>query len=216
MLKIIKEHDGLKENVYFYKKFLNMFKLKLLTDPRWANIAEGNLEEILTDHAWCEQKAATNAIGLITMLPEYPEIVTELLAIAQEELDHFNQVHEIIKRRGYTFGRTRKDDYVNQLVNFIQKGGDRNDLIIDKMLFAAMIEARSCERFKVLTENIADDELKTFYKELMISEANHYTTFIGFARQLGNAEKVNKRWEEWLEYEAEIIKSYGKKETIHG
>ncbi len=216
MLKIIKEHDGLKENVYFYKKFLNMFKLKLLTDPRWANIAEGNLEEILTDHAWCEQKAATNAIGLITMLPEYPEIVTELLAIAQEELDHFNQVHEIIKRRGYTFGRTRKDDYVNQLVNFIQKGGDRNDLIIDKMLFAAMIEARSCERFKVLTENIADDELKAFYKELMISEANHYTTFIGFARQLGNAEKVNKRWEEWLEYEAEIIKSYGKKETIHG
>ncbi len=193
-----------------------MFKLKLLTDPRWANIAEGNLEEILTDHAWCEQKAATNAIGLITMLPEYPEIVTELLAIAQEELDHFNQVHEIIKKRGFTFGRTRKDDYVNQLVNFIQKGGNRDDLLIDRMLFAAMIEARSCERFKVLTENIQDEELKTFYRELMISEANHYTTFIGFARQLGEAEKVNKRWDEWLEYEAEIIKSYGKKETIHG
>ncbi|WP_297986031.1 tRNA-(ms[2]io[6]A)-hydroxylase [uncultured Chryseobacterium sp.] len=193
-----------------------MFKLKLLTDPRWANIAEGNLEEILTDHAWCEQKAATNAIGLITMLPEYPEIVTELLAIAQEELDHFNQVHEIIKKRGFTFGRTRKDDYVNQLVNFIQKGGNRDDLLIDRMLFAAMIEARSCERFKVLTENIQDEELKIFYRDLMISEANHYTTFIGFARQLGEAEKVNKRWEEWLEYEAEIIKSYGKKETIHG
>lgn len=193
-----------------------MFKLKLLTDPRWANIAEGNLEEILTDHAWCEQKAATNAIGLITMLPEYPEIVTELLAIAQEELDHFNRVHEIIKKRGYTFGRTRKDDYVNELVNFIQKGGDRTDLIIDKMLFAAMIEARSCERFKVLTENIKDEELKVFYKELMISEANHYTTFIGFARQLGNPEKVNQRWEEWLKYESDIIKSYGTKETIHG
>lgn len=193
-----------------------MFRLKLPTDPRWANIAESNLEEILTDHAWCEQKAATNAIGLITMLPEYPEIVTELLAIAQEELDHFNQVHEIIKKRGYAFGRTRKDDYVNELVNFIQKGGNRNDLIIDKMLFAAMIEARSCERFKVLTENIKDDELRDFYKELMISEANHYTTFIGFARQLGDPEKVNQRWEEWLEYEAKIIASYGNKETIHG
>ena len=190
--------------------------MKLPTDPRWANIAEENIEEILTDHAWCEQKAATNAIGLITMLPEYPEIVTELLAIAQEELDHFNQVHEIIKKRGYTFGRTRKDDYVNELVNFIQKGGNRDDLIVDKMLFAAMIEARSCERFKVLTENIKDEELKTFYKELMISEANHYTTFIGFARQLGNPEKVNKRWDAWLEYEANIIKSYGNKETIHG
>ena len=193
-----------------------MFKLKLPTDPRWANIAEENLAEILTDHAWCEQKAATNAIGLITMLPERPDIVTELLAIAQEELDHFGQVLEIIKKRGYTFGRTRKDDYVNELVNFIQKGGHRDSLIIDKMLFAAMIEARSCERFKVLTENIKDEELVTFYRELMISEANHYTTFIGFARELGDPETVNKRWEEWLEYEAKIIKSYGKKETIHG
>lgn len=193
-----------------------MFKLKLPTDPRWANIAEGNIEEILTDHAWCEQKAATNAIGLITMLPEYPEIVTELLAIAQEELEHFNQVHEIIKKRGYTFGRTRKDDYVNELVQFIKKGGNRDDLIVDKMLFAAMIEARSCERFKVLTENIKDEELKVFYRELMVSEANHYTTFIGFARQLGDLEKVNQRWEEWLEYEARIIQSYGKGETIHG
>lgn len=193
-----------------------MFKLKLPTDPRWANIAEDNIQEILTDHAWCEQKAATNAIGLITMLPERPDIVKELLAIAQEELEHFGQVLEIITKRGYTFGRTRKDDYVNELVNFIQKGGHRDTLIVDKMLFAAMIEARSCERFKVLTENIKDEELKTFYKELMISEANHYTTFIGFARELGDPEQVNKRWEEWLEYEASIIKSYGNKETIHG
>ncbi|MFY1048010.1 tRNA-(ms[2]io[6]A)-hydroxylase [Chryseobacterium sp. GP-SGM7] len=193
-----------------------MFKLKLPTDPRWANIAEDNIQEILTDHAWCEQKAATNAIGLITMLPERPDIVTELLAIAQEELEHFGQVLEIIKKRGYKFGRTRKDDYVNELVNFIQKGGHRDTLIVDKMLFAAMIEARSCERFKVLTENIKDEELKKFYKELMISEANHYTTFIGFARELGDSEQVNKRWEEWLEYEAKIIKSYGNKETIHG
>ena len=192
-----------------------MFKLKLLTDPRWANIAEGNLEEILTDHAWCEQKATTNAITLITMLPEYPEIITELLIIAQEELDHFQQVHEIIKKRGYTFGRERKDDYVGQLFKFIVQGS-REDYIVDRLLFAAMIEARSCERFKVLTENIKDEELKTFYKELMISEANHYTTFIGFARQLGEVEKVNRRWEEWLIYEAEIIKSYGKKESIHG
>lgn len=192
-----------------------MFRLKLPTDPRWANIAEGNLSEILTDHAWCEQKAATNSITLITMLPEYPEIVTELLSIAQEELDHFQQVHEIIKNRGYEFGRARKDDYVNDLSKFIIQGS-REEYIVDRMLFAAMIEARSCERFRVLTENIKDEELKEFYRELMISEANHYTTFIGFARQLGNPEKVNQRWEEWLEYEAKIIQSYGNKETIHG
>lgn len=192
-----------------------MFKLRLLTDPRWANIAEGNLEEILTDHAWCEQKATTNAITIITMCPEYPEIVTELLKIAQEELEHFQMVHEIIKKRGYEFGRERKDDYVGQLFKFIVQG-TRKEYIIDRMLFAAMIEARSCERFRVLTENIKDEELKTFYKDLMISEAGHYTTFIGFARQLGDVERVNARWEEWLDYEAEIIKSYGKKETIHG
>jgi tRNA-(ms[2]io[6]A)-hydroxylase len=192
-----------------------MFKLKLPTDPRWANIAEGNLSEILTDHAWCEQKAATNSITLITMLPEYPEMVTELLKIAQEELDHFSQVHEIILKRGYELGRARKDDYVNDLSKFIIQGS-RTDLIIDKMLFAAMIEARSCERFKVLTENVRDEELKVFYRELMISEAGHYTTFIGFARQLGDEEKVNRRWEEWLEYEAKIIQSYGTKESIHG
>ena len=192
-----------------------MFKLRLLTDPRWANIAEGNLEEILTDHAWCEQKATTNAITIITMCPEYPEIVTELLKIAQEELEHFQMVHEIIKKRGYEFGRERKDDYVGQLFKFIVQG-TRKEYIIDRMLFAAMIEARSCERFRVLTENIKDEELKTFYKDLMISEAGHYTTFIGFARQLGDVEKVNARWEEWLDYEAELIKSYGKKETIHG
>ena len=192
-----------------------MFKLKLLTDPRWANIAEGNLEEILTDHAWCEQKATTNAITIITMVPEYPEIITELLKIAQEELEHFQMVHEIIKKRGYTFGRERKDDYVGQLFKFIVQG-TRENYIIDRMLFAAMIEARSCERFKVLTENIKDEELKVFYKELMISEAGHYATFIKFARQLGDPEKVNKRWEEWLDYEAEIIKSYGKNESIHG
>ncbi len=193
-----------------------MFRLKLPTDPRWANIAEDNLEEILTDHAWCEQKAATNAIGLITMVPEYPEMVTELLAIAQEEMEHFNQVHEIILKRGGILGRTRKDDYVNDLIKFIVKGGNRTDLLVDKMLFAAMIEARSCERFKVLTENIKNEELKQFYNDLMISEANHYTTFIGFARQIGEPEKVNQRWEEWLEYEAQVIKSYGNRETIHG
>lgn len=192
-----------------------MFKLKLPTDPRWANIAEENISEILTDHAWCEQKAATNSITLITMLPEYPEIVKELLAIAQEELEHFNLVLDIILKRGYSLGRERKDDYVGDLYKFLIQGS-RTDYIIDRMLFAAMIEARSCERFKVLTENIQDEELKTFYRELMVSEANHYTTFIGFARTLGAPEKVNRRWEEWLEYEAKIIQSYGKKENIHG
>lgn len=193
-----------------------MFRLQLPTDPRWANIAEGNLEEILTDHAWCEQKAASNAITLVTMIPEESEIVTELLEIAQEEMEHFQQVHEIIKERGYALGAPRKDDYVNDLLKFIPSGLGRNEYIVERMLFAAMIEARSCERFKVLSDNIEDQNLAKFYRDLMISEANHYTAFIGYARKLMSEEKVNKRWEEWLAYEAKVIASYGKEEKIHG
>ncbi|WP_395091917.1 tRNA-(ms[2]io[6]A)-hydroxylase [Vaginella massiliensis] len=193
-----------------------MLGLKLLTDPRWANIAEQNLEEILTDHAWCEQKAATNAISLITNNSEHAELVEELTEIAIEEMQHFQMVTNIIKERGYTLGRERKDDYVGQLLKFCKKDGSRNMAFIDRLLFAAMIEARSCERFRVLSQNIKDEELKKFYYDLMVSEANHYTTFLNFARKYSTDVDVEKRWKEWLEFEGELIKSYGDKEAIHG
>ena len=193
-----------------------MLGLKLLTDPRWANIAESNLEEILTDHCWCEQKAATNAITLITYNSEHEDLVTELTEIAIEEMEHFKMVHDIIKERGYTLGRERKDDYVNQLVKFCKKDGSRNDAFIDRLLFAAMIEARSCERFRVLSQNIKDEELAKFYYDLMVSEANHYTTFLKFARKYSERIDVDKRWKEWLEFEGNLIQSYGTKEHIHG
>jgi len=193
-----------------------MLGLKLLTDPRWANIAESNLEEILTDHAWCEQKAATNAISLITQNSEHQDLVHELTAIAIEEMQHFQQVIDIIKQRGYILGRERKDDYVNQLMKFMKKDGSRNTAFIDRLLFAAMIEARSCERFRVLSQHINDPELATFYYDLMVSEANHYTTFLNFAKRYGMDVDVDKRWKEWLEFEGELIKSYGTTEHIHG
>ncbi|WP_339889871.1 tRNA-(ms[2]io[6]A)-hydroxylase [uncultured Flavobacterium sp.] len=193
-----------------------MFKLKLPTDPRWARIAESNIEEVLTDHAWCEQKAASNCISLITMLPEHTHIITELIKIAQEEMDHFEQVHEIIKSKGWVLGRERKDHYVNELYKFMHKGGSRQTHLVERLLFSAMIEARSCERFKVLSETIDDENMAKFYRDLMVSEANHYTVFINFANEIGEGMDVKKRWEEWLAYEAEIIKSYGKSEAIHG
>jgi tRNA-(ms[2]io[6]A)-hydroxylase len=193
-----------------------MLGLKLKTDPRWANIAESNLEEILSDHCWCEQKAAANALYIITNNSENVELVTEMAKIAIEEMEHFQMVHNIIQERGFEFGREVKDDYVNQLVKFSKKGGSRNDALIERLLFAAMIEARSCERFKVLSENIKDPELAKFYRELMISEANHYTTFLKFARKYSENVDVDKRWQEWLEFEGELISNYGKKETIHG
>lgn len=193
-----------------------MLGLKLLTDPRWADIAESNLEEILTDHAWCEQKAATNAITLIANNSEHMELVESLTVIALEELEHFQMVVDIIKKRGYTLGRERKDDYVGRLVKFSKRDGSRNTAFIDRLLFAAMIEARSCERFRVLSQNIKDEELAKFYHDLMVSEAGHYTVFLNFARKYTIDVDVDKRWKEWLEFEGELIQSFGNKEAIHG
>lgn len=193
-----------------------MLGLKLATDPRWVKLVETNIEEVLTDHAWCEQKAATNAITIITLNSEHTDLVTELLLLAQEELEHFQMVHDIIKKRGYKLGRERKDSYVNELYKFMNKGGNRLQSMVDRLLFSAMIEARSCERFKLLSTKIKDPELSKFYHDLMISEAGHYTTFLKFARQYGKDIDVDKRWKELIDFEAIVIQNYGKSETIHG
>jgi tRNA-(ms[2]io[6]A)-hydroxylase len=139
-----------------------------------------------------------------------------MLVIAREELEHLQMVHDIIKKRGLTLGRERKDHYVNELFKFMKKDGSRKDALCDRLLFSAMIEARSCERFKVLSENIKDEELAKFYRDLMISEAGHYTTFLGFARKYTDNIDIDKRWKEWIEYEGSIITNYGKSETVHG
>lgn len=193
-----------------------MLGLKLSTDPRWVNIVESNIEEILTDHAWCEQKAATNAITIITQNSDHQDLVTDLLEIAREEIEHFNQVHELIKQRGLKLGRERKDQYVNDLVKFLKKDGSRQQSFLDRLLFSAIIEARSCERFKVLSKNIQDKDLAKFYHDLMVSEAGHYTTFLNYARKYCGELDVEKRWQEWLAYEDSIIRNYGKRETVHG
>jgi tRNA-(ms[2]io[6]A)-hydroxylase len=193
-----------------------MLGLKLPTDPRWVNIVESNIEEILTDHAWCEQKAATNAISIITLNSEKSELVSAMISLAQEELEHFEQVVNLIQKRGLFFGRERKDSYVNELFKFAQRGGSRNQSLVDRLLFSAMIEARSCERFKLLSEKISDPELAKFYRDLMISEAGHYVTFLNFARQYAENIDVEVRWQEWLAHEAQVIQNYGKEETIHG
>jgi tRNA-(ms[2]io[6]A)-hydroxylase len=194
-----------------------ILKLQLPTDPLWVkNVVESNIEEILTDHDYCEQKAATNAITLIIQNHNYPELVTEMALLVQEEMDHFKRVHDIIIARGYQLGKERKDDYVGELFKFLKHGGNRQSQMVDRLLFSAMIEARSCERFKVLSENINDKELSTFYHELMVSEAGHYTMFIGLAKKYAGEIDVDARWKAFLAYEAEVVKNYGKKETIHG
>jgi len=189
----------------------------LPTDPLWVkNVVESNIEELLTDHAFCEQKAASNAITLIVQNPNLSDLVQDMTMLVMEEMDHFKRVHDIILQRGFVLGRERKDNYVNELRKFIVIGGGREAQLIDRLLFSAMIEARSCERFKVLSENINDEQLSTFYHELMISEATHYAMFIRLAKKYAVDIDVDARWKQYLEFEAQVVKNYGKAETIHG
>lgn len=196
-----------------------MLGLKLPTDPRWVNIVEKNIEEILTDHAFCEQKAASNAISIIVQYPQYPDMVKAMTEICQEEMEHFGMVHDKILERGYNLGNERRDPYVHDLYAFLKNAHSGNPKIshmVNQLLFAAMIEARSCERFKILSEEINDADLREFYRSLMESEARHYTTFLNFARKYGTGIDVDTRWKAFLEYEATLMDKYGKNETMHG
>ena len=193
-----------------------MLGLKLPTDPRWINIAEMNIDDILTDHAFCEQKAASTAISLIVSFPEYSDLVREMTVLVEEEISHFKMVHDLILERGSKLGRDRKDAYVAALLKFFPKGGSRTTQLVHRLLYAALIEARSCERFRLLAENLRDKKLAKFYKKLMISEAHHYTLFLNFARRYGDREKVDAKWNALLVFEADIIRNLSNTQTIHG
>lgn len=193
-----------------------MLGLKLPTDPRWADIANKNIKEILIDHAWCEQKAASTAISLIVSFPEYSELVEEMHDLVQEEMSHFKMVHDLLKERNIELGRDRKDLYVVELMKFFPKGGSRTDQLTHRLMYAALIEARSCERFRLLSENLEDQKLARFYRKLMISEAGHYTLFLKLARKYGEENIVNEKWNKLLIYEAQIMKDLSKNETVHG
>jgi len=195
---------------------MSMLGLKLPTDPRWADVASKNLDKILSDHAWCEQKAASTAISLIVNYPEYTDLTKEMTLLAMEEMSHFKMVHDLIVKRGLTLDFHRKDEYVNQLLEFFPKGGSRETQLIHRLLYAALIEARSCERFKLFSEKLEDPELKTFYHKLMVSEAGHYTLFINFARKYGDREEVDKKWQDLLEFEAKIMQNFSDGKAVHG
>ncbi len=185
----------------------NILGLHLPTDPRWVDLAAISLEDILTDHAYCEQKAATSCISLIQRYPEKTELVNELAPIVTEEWGHFRLVLQELRKRHLQLGKQRKDEYVNRLLQFELKGGKEEDRLLDKLLICALIEARSCERFKRLSEGLNDDYLRNFYRRFMESEAGHYVTFIELAETYIDKEKVRKRWQEWLAYEADIMKN---------
>lgn len=186
-------------------KSVQMLGLQLPTDPRWVNLAEKDLEEILTDHAYCEQKAATSCISLIQQYPEKQDIVKELAPIVAEEWGHFRAVLAEMEKRGLKLGRQRKDEYVNELLKFQKKGGSREEALLEKLLICALIEARSCERFRLLSLYVNDKALRGFYHKFMISEAGHYRLFIDLAKQYAGEEKVKIRWQEYLAREAEIM-----------
>jgi tRNA 2-(methylsulfanyl)-N6-isopentenyladenosine37 hydroxylase len=182
-----------------------MLGLKLPTDPRWVNLAEMDLGEILTDHAYCEQKAATSCISLIQGYPDKVEMVKQLAPIVTEEWGHFRLVLLELERRNLSLGYQRKDEYVNALLKFEKKGGSREDRLLERLLICALIEARSCERFRLLSLNLNEDDLKEFYHKFMVSEAGHYRLFIDLAKTYFPEDRVRTRWQEYLEHESEII-----------
>ncbi len=185
----------------------NILGLQLVTDPRWVNLANLSIEEILTDHAFCEQKAATTCISLIQKYSDRTRLVSELAPIVTEEWGHFRMVLAELEKRGLKLGKQRKDEYVNHLISFQRKGGDFEERFLDQLLTMAMIEARSCERFKRLSEGLPDEYLRNFYRRFMESEAGHYHLFIGLAETYLGKEKVKKRWSEWLAFEAGLMKN---------
>ena len=183
----------------------NILGLQLPTDPRWVDLASISLEEILTDHAWCEQKAATSCISLIQRYSEKEKLVQDLSPIVTEEWGHFRLVLAELSKRKLILGRQRKDQYVNKLIEFQKKGGTDEERFLDKLLIFALIEARSCERFKRLSEGLGDEYLRQFYRRFMESEAGHYHLFIELAETYVDRETVRLRWKEWLEYEAGVM-----------
>lgn len=183
--------------------------LQLPSDPRWVNLAEKSLEFILTDHAYCEQKAAISCISLIQRYSRREKLVNALAPIVTEEWGHFRLVLAEMQKRGWSLGNQRKDEYVNALIQFVVTGGAEEGRLLDQLLFMAMIEARSCERFKRLSEGLEDPYLRKFYRRFMESEAGHYTLFIELAETYIDKEKVRIRWKQWLDYEAEVMKKLG-------
>src|SRR5579859_4816280 len=181
--------------------------LELPTDPRWVDIAEKNIGDILTDHAYCEQKAATSCISLIVQFHDKENLVDMLVPVVAEEWGHFARVLSELRKRNLTLGPQRKDEYVDQLSKIARKGGSREQQLVEKLLMNAMIEARSCERFRLLWKEIADESLSQFYYELMVSEAGHYKIFLSLAREFMNADEVHGRWHQWLTEEAAIMKT---------
>jgi len=190
----------------------NILGLQLPTDPRWVNLAEISLEDILTDHAYCEQKAATSCISLIQRYSDKEKLVKELAPIVTEEWGHFRLVLDELQKRNLKLGKQRKDEYVNALLDFQLKGGSYEDNLLDRLLTMAMIEARSCERFKRLSEGLDDEYLRKFYRRFMESEAGHYTLFIELAETYVDKGKVRNRWKQWLEHETIIMQ----KLTVRG
>ncbi len=184
-----------------------MLGLKLPTDPRWVNLAEKTLEEILSDHAYCEQKAATSCITLIQLFPDKELLVEKLAPIVTEEWGHFRQVLNELKKRNLELGYQRKDEYVNALFTFQKKGGSREDRLIEKLLICALIEARSCERFRLLSVNMNSEEMRSFYHRFMVAEAGHYRLFLDLAYHYGQEEYVKTRWQEYLDYEKKLMRN---------
>jgi tRNA-(ms[2]io[6]A)-hydroxylase len=183
--------------------------LKSATSPNWARDVLREPLALLNDHAHLEKKAAANALELLNRWPEPnpPENwITAMTAIARDEVEHLAVVCRLLARRGGRLTKQHSNPYASALRQLVRKGEGRDELV-DRLIVSALIEARSCERFKLLAEFSQDAELAKLYRGLWASEHGHYRMFLQLAERVDSRESVERRWDQMLDAEARIIQS---------
>lgn len=191
-----------------------MLCLKCETNPGWIKSAMANLNSVLIDHAHCEKKAAATGMSLLSAYPDKTEISLTMSDLVEEEIGHYRSVVKIIDEKGIKLNYDTGDLYVKELLSYINKNEPRR--LLDRLLTAGIIEARSCERLQILAENINDEILKKFYTELAASEAGHYVTFIKLAKLYFEEKEVNQRLDELTNIERNIVVSLPNHPVMHG
>jgi tRNA-(ms[2]io[6]A)-hydroxylase len=180
-----------------------MLNLHAPTPDRWLRQVTARLDELLIDHAHCEKKAAGVAMNLIFTYVDDVEVCRVLSEIVREELDHFRLVLDLLERRGIGFRRLRPSRYGERLGLLASK--EEPLRAVDRMVIAALIEARSCERFGLLRDHLEDRELADFFGGLFESEARHHATYVRLARRFAEQDVVRGRLAELARWEAEIV-----------
>lgn len=191
-----------------------MLGLRYDTPEEYKAIVCADFDAVLQDHAANERKAAASAMALMTQHPKRTDLVEAMIAMAREELEHFEQVYEILTKRGATLGYDMPDPYAGPLRRAVRKQ-DVNEYLLDRLIVFAIIEARGCERFSMIADALEGGELKQYYGELVHCEAKHHALYLRLARKYFDDDDVSHRLDELLDLEAKIVRSLPLRPALH-